>query len=393
LIRDAANRQPLQEVHPMPIPSAFAVRNAHFSTWRHRFGRAQSKLRSAIKNARYIERLIQAPQTIGPDAAASLVRSVNLVIESRCNIRCPCCHYFATRNAAALDRGFNLPRMLELIDEVPHAGIGITGGEPLMAPARVVEAAQALLQRGRQTTLVTNSLPLFETKRGEVTRDLLLNGLSREDRAKLRVRCSVDLQHYEGGNLPLDEYIAKCHAAIRFLTSSGFPVSTRSIVTTREEYEFFRDHVLPLKARGVTLAASVQPDIYALPKFATAFQRQELGDVGARLGSSYLKLILDHAARGPNSDAAADRSIFRTAPWVLIEVNARGVKGPSGFLTAETHHQSVLEMLRSYDWLHIADSMMPQITISHNAFLYRIDRRNRSVTLNIPYILGKFLQR
>jgi hypothetical protein len=375
----------------MLTPTTAASGNARFSAWRDRLSSAQGKLSFAIRNARYIQRLLQNPQTIDSEAVASLVRTVNLVIESRCNILCPCCHYFATRDGAALDRSFNLPRMLEPVDEVPHANIAITGGEPLMAPARVVDAARALLQRGRQTAVVTNSLPLFEPKRGETTREVLVNGLSREERAKLRVRCSVDLQHRVGSNLPVEEYVKRCHAAIRFFQASGFPVFTRSIVTTRDEYQFFKDHALPLKAEKVTLGASVQPDIYDLPTFAAAFQKQEMGDIGTRLGSSYLKLILEHAAGDTKSESTARRSTLRTAPWVLIEVNTRGVKGPSGFVPTGSHHQSVLEMMRSYDWLPIANSIVPQITISRNAFLYRVDR-TRAVTLNIPYILSKLLR-
>jgi uncharacterized radical SAM superfamily Fe-S cluster-containing enzyme len=125
----------------MLTPTTAASGNARFSAWRDRLSSAQGKLSFAIRNARYIQRLLQNPHTINSEAVASLVRTVNLVIESRCNILCPCCHYFATRDGAALDRSFNLPRMLEPVDEVPHANIAITGGEPLMAPARVVEAA------------------------------------------------------------------------------------------------------------------------------------------------------------------------------------------------------------------------------------------------------------
>ncbi len=368
------------------------VTKAHPYAWPDRFSGARKKLLSTLRNARHIECLFREPKTISPEGAASLVRTVNLLVEARCNIVCSCCHYFATRNAAAADRSFDLTRMLAMIDEVPNAVVGITGGEPLMSPDRVAEAARALLARGRITAVVTNSLPLTDIKRGELARGILLNGLSPAERAKLRIRCSIDLQHQVGSRLALSEYINRCHAAIRFLKSSGFPVHTRSIVTTREEYEFFKEHVLPLSISGVTLGASVQPDMYDLAGFAAAFQRKELGDVGVRIGSSYLKHILHHVGRTPNSDPRPQVSTLPAAPWALIEVSAQGVKGPSCFLPSGTHHHSVLEMLRSYDWLPIVDSMVPQITITQNAFPYRIDRRNRAVSLNLRYIVGKMLR-
>lgn len=374
------------------MPAIVASKKARFFSWYDRLGRARAKLSSTARNARYIEHLIREPKTIGPDAVASLVQTVNLVIEARCNIRCKCCHYFATRDEASLDRTFDLPRMIELINEVPNALVAITGGEPLMSPARVVETAQALLRKNQAMALVTNSLPLADPKRGELARGVLLNGLSRSDRAKLRVQCSVDIEHQVASRLSVEEYVARCNAAIRHLTSAGFPVSTRSIVTSRDEYLFFKDHVLPMAKTGVTLGASVQPDIYDLSRFADALQRQELGDVSARLGPAYLRRIFDEVKRDARRDVTASPSTLRTAPWIFIEINARGVKGPSGFISDGAHHSSVLEMLRSYDWLNVADSIVPQITISQNAFFYRINRRKRSVTLNIPYILGRILQ-
>lgn len=362
------------------------------SAWRNRFTGARNKLLSTIRNARHIETLFREPQTVGLEAAASLVRTVNLLVEARCNIVCSCCHYFATRNAVAADRSFNLPQMLALIDQVPNAVVGITGGEPLMSPGRVAESARALLARGRATAIVTNSLPLTDPKRGELARAILLNGLSPAERAKLRIRCSIDLQHQVGSRLALPDYVSRCHAAVRFLKSSGFPVYTRSIVTNREEYGFFKEHVLPLSTGGETLGASVQPDMYDLVGFAAAFERQELGDIGVRLGSSYLKHILHHVGRTPNSGPASQSSILPAAPWALIEVSAQGVKGPSCFVPSGTHHHSVLHMLRSYDWLPIVDSIVPQITITQNAFPYRLDRRRRAVSLSFPYIVGKMLR-
>lgn len=375
----------------MAIPSNIA--KARSSGWRNRITGARSKLLSTIRNARHIESLIREPQTIGPETAASLVRTVNLLVEARCNIVCSCCHYFATRDAVSADRSFDLTQMLALIDEVPNAVVGITGGEPLMSPKRVAEAARALLARGRITAVVTNSLPLTDPKRGELARGILLDGLSPPERARVRIRCSIDLQHQAGSRLTLADYVSRCHAAVHFLKSSGFPISTRSIVTTGEEYGFYRDHVLPLSTSGVTLGASVQPDMYDLTGFVAAFQRKELGDVGVRLGSSYLKHIIQHAGRQPNADPAPLASILPTAPWALIEVSAQGVKGPSCFLPSGTHHSSVLEMLRSYDWLPIVDTIVPQITITQSAFPYRIDRRTRGVSLNFPYIIGKMLRR
>lgn len=217
--------------------------------------------------------------------------------------------------------------------------------------------------------------------------------MNRTERARLRVQCSIDIQHQVASRLSVEEYVARCHAAVRHLTTAGFPVFTRSIVTSRTEFLFFQDHVLPLFKSGVTLGASVQPDIYDLPAFADAFRRDELGDMGARLGKSYLRQILTAGTRDPREVATASLAALRTAPWVFIEVNSGGVKGPSGFVAKGEHYPSVLAMLRSYRWLEIADTIVPQITISQNAFLYRIDRRNGAVTLNKSYLLLKLLQR
>lgn len=362
-------------------------------SWHERINRARSKLTSVLRNTRHIETLLWAPREISPATVASLVQTVNLVIEARCNIRCSCCHYFATRDESSLDLRWDLPRMLALLDEVPHALVAITGGEPLMSPALVVETAQALLKRKRSMALVTNCLPLADPKRGELARGILLSGISPADRAQLRVQCSVDLQHQAASRLSVEEYVARCQSACRALAAAGFPVFTRTIVTTRDEYAFFKERVLPWAESGATLGASVQPDIYDLPRFAAALRGRELGDMGARLGPAYLKRIVEEGDRGRPAIPAENSTALRTAPWVFIEVNARGVKGPSGFVAEGEHHASVLEMMRSYDWLRVADTIVPQITISRNAFPYRIDRRRHSVALHVPHLLRSVLWR
>jgi hypothetical protein len=278
------------------------------------------------------------------------------------------------------------------VDEVPNAIVAITGGEPLMSPARVVEAAQALLRKNRAMALVTNLLPLADPKRGEIARGVLVSGVKPSDRTRLRVQGSVDLEHQQASRLPVEEYVARCHTAIRYLTAAGFPVFTRSIVSSQIENLFFKEHVLPLVQRRLTLGASMQPDIYNLPGFSAAFQRRELGDIEDRLGSTYLKQILGEVRRARGKPAPG-LAPLRTAPWVFVEINAHGVKGPSSFVAGGTHHTTVLDMLRSYDWLAVADSIVPQITISQNAFIYRLNRRNRKVTLNMAYILGKIARR
>jgi MoaA/NifB/PqqE/SkfB family radical SAM enzyme len=374
----------------MPLPPAQSKR---LSSWGKRLAGVPRTFFYLLRNARHIQQLIRAPQTIGPDAAASLVRTVNLLIEQRCNIRCSCCHYFKAYDSSEKGPEFNLPRLMTLIDEVPQANVAISGGEPLMSPARVVDTARALLGRQRETAIVTNGLPLAEGGRSKATREVLLNGLSRLERGMLRVRVSVDIEHRDGGRLGTDEYVKRCHSAIEFLTASGFSVYTRSIVTTPEEYRFYREYVLPLTRTGVTKGASVQPDMYALHNFHTALRRGELGDVAARLGAPYIGRIAEYVSRDADERPDSTTSALRTAPWVLIEVNARGVKGPSGFLPGASHHGSVIAMLRSYDWLRIADSMVPQITISRNALPYRINRRNRAVSVNFPHLLGRLLSR
>ena len=371
---------------------SMASRRAWLFAWSDRVGRTRTKLTSAARNARYIERLIREPKTIGADAVANLVMTVNLVIEARCNIRCSCCHYFATRDEASIDRHFDLAHMLQQLDEVPNAVVAITGGEPLMSPERVVETAQALLRRRRAMALVTNCLPLADPLRGDHARWILLNGLSESNRGKLRIQCSVDLEHQAASRLPVEEYAARCRAAIRYLSSAGFPVFTRTILTSREDYEFFKYHVLPLAETRTTLGASVQPDVYNLPRFVDAFNKQELGDIGRRIGPDYLNTILDDVKRTRNGPGGPS-STLRTAPWCFIEIGAKGVKGPSSFVSYGAHHPSVLEMFRSYDWLSVADSIVPQITISRNASLYRIDRRKGSVTLNVPHVFSKILWR
>ncbi len=381
-----------RQLEIMKTASATSPR-ARFYAWYNRVGLARRKVSTAVRNARYIEQLIRDPATIGPRAVASLVQTVNLVIEARCNIRCSCCHYFATRDESVPAQGVDLARMIGLLDEVPNAVVAITGGEPMMAPARVVETARALLLRNQPMALVTNSLPLVEPKRGELNRGILFNGLSRSDRARMRVQCSVDIQHQVASRLTVEEYVARCHAAIRFLTSAGFPVFTRSIVTSRTDYLFYRECVLPLARNGVTLGAVVQPDMYDLKGFAAALARAELGDMDIRLGSSYLGCILADVKRDAVAASKADVSALRTAPWAFVEINARGVKGPSGFVSEGAHYSSVIEMLRSYDWLSIADSIVPQITISENAQLYRVDRRDKSVSLDTAYIVRKVLRR
>lgn len=374
-------------------PDVVTSKRARFFAWYNRFSLVRRKLTSAARNARHIEKLLQAPASIGPGAVAGLVQTVNLVIEARCNIRCSCCHYFATRADSSLDASMDVPRMMRLLDEVPHALVAITGGEPLLSPARVVDTAQALLRRGQALALVTNSLPLADPRRGELNRGILLNGLTRAERARLRVQCSVDIQHQVASRLSVEDYASRCHAAVRHLAAAGFPVFTRSIVTSREDYLFYRDHVLPLAKAGVTLGAAVQPDIYDLTGFVAALDRGELGDVSARLGDAYLRCIRSDVKRDGREKSDVGVAGLRTAPWVFIEINARGVKGPSGFVADGAHHSSVIEMLRSYDWLKVAESIVPQITISQNALLFRVNHRNRSVTLDLPYILGKVLRR
>lgn len=380
------------------IPTVIvASKKARFFAWRDHLGRVRRKLSSTTRNARHIQRLLREPQTIGPDAVASLVQTVNLVVEVRCNIRCSCCHYFATRDDGTADVGADLPRMLKLVDEVPHAVVAITGGEPLMAPARVVDAARALLNQNRAIALVTNSLPLGDPRRGDLTRGILLQGLNAAQRSRLRVQCSLDIQHQQASRLSVEEYVRRCRHAIEQLALAGFPVFTRSIVTSRDEYRFFADHVLPLSRQKLTLGASLQPDVYDLPKFVSALAADELGDMPARMGTSYLRRIQEETSRRTGSGQPARRvaasDTLRTAPWAFIEINDRGVRGPSSFVANGTHHASVLEMLRSYDWLAVADEIVPQITITQNAFFYRVNRKTRAVTVNLPHVLRKLMQR
>jgi hypothetical protein len=374
-----------------------ASKKARFFAWRDHLGRVRSKLSSTTRNARHIQRLLREPRTIGPEAVASLVQTVNLVVEVRCNIRCSCCHYFATRDDGTADVGADLPQMLKLVDEVPHAIVAITGGEPLMSPARRPPPARALLNKNRAIALVTNSLPLSDPRRGDLTRGILLQGLNEAQRSRLRVQCSLDIQHQQASRLSVDEYVRRCQHAIQQLTLAGFPVFTRSIVTSRDEYRFFEEHVLPLSRQKLTLGASLQPDVYDLPKFVAALAADELGDMASRLGSSYLRRIQQELPP-PTGDGLPLRRVpsvgtLRTAPWAFIEINDHGVRGPSSFVANGTHHASVLAMLRSYDWLAVADSIVPQITITQNAFFYRVDRDTRTVTVNLPHVLRKLMQR
>jgi hypothetical protein len=138
--------------------------------------------------------------------------------------------------------------------------------------------------------------------------------------------------------------------------------------------------------------ASVQPDIFNLVGFADSVRTGQMGDILKRLAPEYAKLIMVLSRPELDSNACSKASALRTAPWALIEVNTEGVRGPSPFYQNSKHHFSVLDMLQSYDWLQILESIVPQMTICENALPYLLDKDTRTVRLNLLYFVGKPLK-